>query len=232
MRTGDRLKFHLDVRTKFILLIIASVIILKLSYSGPGLVLMIYLAVLPFMLLILYKRTAKAFQYLAGFAVMSILSSGVFGAAVMGICGIFTRLMPIAIVGYIFISTTKVNEYTAAMDRMKIPLCISIPIAVLFRFFPTLKEEYNSIANAMKMRGIRFGGKHPDKMLEYRMIPFLMSGLRIGEELSAAALTRGLGAPLKRTSLEERGFGIWDIIILTPSVGILILFCAIEFNMI
>jgi energy-coupling factor transport system permease protein len=52
----------------------------------------------------------------------------------------------------------------------------------------------------MKMRGIAFGGGKVSKMIEFRMIPLLFSCVSIGEELSAAAVTRGLGAPMKRTS--------------------------------
>ncbi len=44
----------------------------------------------------------------------------------------------------------------------------------------------------MKMRGIRFGGKNPFLMLEYRLVPLMVSVVKIGDELSAAALTRGL----------------------------------------
>lgn len=221
---GKQSEFWIDVRTKCVLLLTTSIIILKASYSGPGLVIMIYLGVIPFLLLLFYKNTARAIQYLVGFIVMNFLSVGETGVVVMGMCGIFTRLLPIGIVGYIFISTTKVNEFTAAMDRLKLPKKLSIPIVVLLRFFPTLAEEYHSIADAMKMRGIRFGGKHPGKMLEYRMIPFLMSSMRIGDELSAAAITRGLGAPVERTSIARCGFGKMDIVMLVLCVGILILF--------
>ena len=48
----------------------------------------------------------------------------------------------------------------------------------------------------MKMRNIRFGGKNPFLMVEYRLVPLMVSVVKIGDELSAAALTRGLGAPL------------------------------------
>lgn len=226
------MKLLLDVRTKFVLLIVTSVVILKASFSGPELILMVFLAAMPFLLQLMYKRTAAAFGYLLGFAAVSILSLCEFGPVVMTTCGIFTRLLPVYVVGQIFISETKVNEYTSAMDKMKIPPCISIPIAVLFRFFPTLKEEYQSISNAMKMRGIRFGGKHPGKMIEYRMIPFLMSSLKIGDELSAAALTRGLGAPVKRTSIAECRFTLLDIIVLIICTMVLLLFVMIEFEVI
>ena len=34
-------------------------------------------------------------------------------------------------------------------------------MSVIFRFFPTISEEYQAIRDAMKMRNIRFGGKNP-----------------------------------------------------------------------
>ena len=82
----------------------------------------------------------------------------------------------------------------------------------MFRFFPTVEEEYSAIGDAMRMRGIRFGGGKPVKMLEYRMVPLLVSCVKIGEELSAAALTRGLGAPVQRTNICRIGFGKFDIV--------------------
>ena len=86
---------------------------------------------------------------------------------------------------------------------MHVPDGIAVSLAVVMRFFPTLKEEYSAINDAMKMRGIAFGGGKVSKMIEYRMIPLLFSCVSIGEELSAAAVTRGLGAPVKRTSPYE-----------------------------
>jgi len=60
--------------------------------------------------------------------------------------------------------------------------------------------------------GICFGGGKPAKILEYRMVPLLISCVKIGEELSAAALTRGLGAPGRRTNICRIGFGKFDIV--------------------
>lgn len=55
------------------------------------------------------------------------------------------------------------------------------------------------------------------KMLEYRVVPLMVSCVKIGDELSAAALTRGLGAPVKRTNICKIGFSARD--------GIAILLC-------
>ena len=52
------------------------------------------------------------------------------------------------------------------------------------------------------MRGITFGGGSAVKMIEYRMIPLLFSCVNIGDELSAAAITKGLGGKIRRTSVE------------------------------
>ena len=123
--------------------------------------------------------------------------------------------------GAYLISSTSISEFIGAMERMHITEKIVIPMSVIFRFFPTISEEYQAIRDAMKMRGIRFGGKNPFLMLEYRLVPLMVSVVKIGDELSAAALTRGLGAPVKRTNVCQIGFHVQDLIA--------ILFCVICF---
>ena len=49
------------------------------------------------------------------------------------------------------------------------------------------------------------------KMLEYRFVPMMICSIKIGEELSAAALTRGLGSPVRRTNICNIGFRVIDI---------------------
>ncbi len=51
-------------------------------------------------------------------------------------------------------------------------------------------------------------------MLEYRLVPVIMCSVKIGEELNAAALTRGLGGPVKRTNICEIGFHVQDVFFL------------------
>ena len=66
----------------------------------------------------------------------------------------------------------------------------------------------------MKMRGIAFGGGKITKMITYRLIPLLFSSISIGDELSAAAITRGLGAPVRRTNVCEIGFHVYDFLMM------------------
>ena len=104
-----------------------------------------------------------------------------------------------------------------------------IPFSVMFRFFPTISEEAGSIGNAMRMRGITGKNffKNPQAVLEYRIVPLMMSVVTIGNDLSAAALTRGLGNGKKRTSICKIGFHWKDfalMIIVTAALLVFLLF--------
>lgn len=136
-------------------------------------------------------------------------------------CGILNRFLPGIITGEYLMQTTTVSEFNAAMGKMHITEKITIPLSVMFRFFPTIADEFSSINDAMRMRDIRFGGKNAGKMIEYRMIPLLVCSARIGEELNAAAITRGLGGDVKRTNVCQIGLHIQDYV--------LILVCAVPY---
>ena len=171
----------------------------------------------PIIFLLLSKKWKAAARFTVTYAVLFALEltvlplltgtwNFILGAAV----GIYTHMLPGFIMGYYLVSTTTVSEFVAAMERMRVSQKVVIPVSVVFRFFPTVKEEYAAIRDAMKMRGITTL-RSPMKMLEYRVVPLMISIAKIGEELSAAALTRGLGAPQKRTNICTIKFGPLDV---------------------
>ncbi len=43
------------------------------------------------------------------------------------------------------------------------------PTSIMFRFFPTILEEYRDIRTAMQMRGLS-GLRNPIALLEYRFV--------------------------------------------------------------
>ena len=61
-------------------------------------------------------------------------------------------------------------------------------------------------------------------MVTYRLIPLLFSSISIGDELSAAAITRGLGAPVKRTNVCEIGFHMHDFLITMVMIMMTVLY--------
>ena len=94
------------------------------------------------------------------------------------------------------------------------------------RFIPTIRHELEQIRNGMKTRGVPLNVitfvKAPAMTTEYMIIPFIMRCIKVADELSAAALTRGLGGLKHRTSIAAIGFTAYDLIIALLSAGLLV----------
>lgn len=205
----------LDPRTKLYLLVVFSIVMIDGKTDGISFWLKPALALVPFFLLLSGRKKRAAVLYLIVFAVSWTVN--VFFLPYMGLTGTIilslpaqfgTRWFPGAMMGCYLLSTTKVSEFVLAMQRMHIPEAFIIPFSVMFRFFPTISEEAQAIGNAMRMRGITGKAffRNPQAALEYRIVPLMMSVVTIGNDLSAAALTRGLGNGKKRTSICRIGF--------------------------
>ena len=210
---------YLDPRTKVLVMLVLATLIF---FVHKNLILNSILVFIPIFLLISDKRYRPAFIY-GGLFVIAIfvkIYGGKFEfpyliSMILGlIVELIFRFFPVFMFGYYIIKSTKPNEFISAMNLWHVPEAFIIPVSVVFRFVPTLAEENKSISNAMRMREIRFGTKkflkNPSMILEYRLVPLMMSVAKIGEELSAVALSRGLGGLKKRTCIVELRFGIWD----------------------
>lgn len=213
----------LDPRTKLIVLITITIFILGGSYQT---VMQYLLAAVPFVLLLSAKMWKNAAFYalvFGGSFFLELLAlphlSGLPGYIMVAMVGILLHFSPGVVMGYFVVSTTTVSEFVAAMERLHIPKQITIPMSVMFRFFPTVMEEWSAISDAMRMREIRWGGGKAGTMLEYRIVPMLMCSVKIGEELSCASLTRGLGSPVKRTNICQIGFHVQDLVLLLICMG-------------
>ena len=74
----------------------------------------------------------------------------------------------------------------------------------------------------MKLRGIGLNVgnvlTHPIQTIEYILVPLLSSSIKIGDELSAASVARGLGMDRQRTSIYDVKLCIWDYLLLVAAV--------------
>lgn len=213
----------LDPRTKLFVMI--TLVIFALGGTGSDISAVRYGIIAVSILPVLLLMTARQYKKATVFGILYVLIKSaetflvpnITGAAlsIIGLCClIFVRLMPGLIMGAYMLSSTTVSEFIAAMHRMHIPQQITIPMSVMFRFFPTVLEEFTAINTAMKMRDIRIGGKNAGKLVEYRLVPLMVCSVNIGSELSAAALTRGLGTKVRRTNICKIGFHVQDIAVL------------------
>lgn len=205
----EKREVRFDLRTKFMLILVVNLFLL-LSHS------LIFELVLVFgcLLLITIDGQAKsAFHFLIVFLIMlgidQLLTpyiNGFYFTLVSFITVALRKFLPCFILGKWILTKTEVSEFVAVMWKLRLPQTAIIPLSVVFRYFPTIKEEWASIRAAMKMRGIHVS-------LEHIMVPLLMSAVNVSEELSAAALCRGLDSPEPHTSLVQVRFRFSDVLV-------------------
>ena len=205
----EKREVKFDLRTKFMLILVVNLFLL-LSHS------VIFELVLVFgcLLLITIDGQAKsAFHFLIVFLIMlgidQLLTpyiNGFFFTLVSFITVALRKFLPCFILGKWILTKTEVSEFVAVMWKLRLPQTAIIPLSVVFRYFPTIKEEWASIRAAMKMRGIHVS-------LEHIMVPLLMSAVNVSEELSAAALCRGLDSPEPHTSLVQVRLRFSDVLV-------------------
>ncbi|MCR5082674.1 MAG: energy-coupling factor transporter transmembrane protein EcfT [Parasporobacterium sp.] len=190
----------------------------------------IIMVVLPYVLLFIegkYKSFLLnlillfVFSFLA--YVPALTDNRMLGNICMMFGGVFIRILPAIVTAKYVIATTKVSEFVAGMEKWHISEKLIIPASTMFRFMPTVSDEFRAIGDAMDMRQIRLGGNKATKIFEYRLVPMLICCVRIGEDLSAAAITRGLGSGVKRTNICKIGFHLFDYILLIFYAAIIVL---------
>lgn len=210
--TAKAKQLYLDPRTKIVLCLAVSFIMLDSTISPVVNGLQIALAMLPLVFLLMLGKHKMAVYYLCAYVFASLvpqllvpLLPDIINLLFTGMIALMTQILPGMMMAYFLIVSTSVSEFVTAMDRMHVPKSISVPMSVLFRFFPTIVEEYGHVRDAMRMREVG-NLRQPMAMLEYRMVPFMTSIVSIGNDLAASALTRGLSAPVRRTNVCPIGF--------------------------
>ena len=208
--SSRRSRGDLDPRTK-ILLIFYSGLLLTLN-CGISTKVLCFLAICVIDIFVEnYKRALKYFFFymLTGIVplVLSAKTTGTMSMLLQVLSTIILIFMPVVFSLHIATKTIAVSDCICALRKLRFSDSVIIPIAVLLRFIPTIKEEWKSIRRAMKLRGIGTSFVNvlckPMLNLEYVIIPIMMSTATIAEELAAASMSRGLAKGVERTSITE-----------------------------
>ena len=131
---GLELNFSIDARTKIIILAILSFMVFNdVPFYVSGI-----LVLIPFLFLFLsdYKKIALIYiliYVIAKFLQISILptATGILSVLLIAFSYTATRMLPILVMGYYTISTTKVSEFIASMEKSNVPKDILMPISVI-----------------------------------------------------------------------------------------------------
>ncbi|WP_103063230.1 energy-coupling factor transporter transmembrane component T family protein [Actinomyces qiguomingii] len=221
-------RLRLDPRTKLLLVCVINVAALTRVDLLASLMAFVCVAVL--------LASAGAWRMLGGLAglfvacrVVRLLASEVFEGAIwytLGAVGFFIgNYLPAVAIGAYIVRTTTPSELIEALRRLRAPEALVIPMSVMLRFFPTLAEEMTAVVQAARLRRLHSGRwgilREPVQAIEHIMVPLLVSSTRIGDELAASALTRGLGGSRRRTSIVQLDFGAGDVLGLAMAVLIM-----------
>lgn len=123
------------------------------------------------------------------------------------------KMFPCLMVGSLMLKTISLRQFIVGLRILHVPQKLIIPISVTLRYFPAIKEEAGYIRDAMRLRKVRGMEK-----VEALLVPLMISATETAEELSAAAVTRGIENPVKKTSMISLKMSIFDWMVLAAAV--------------
>ena len=215
------MKLHLDPRTKLFLILfcVLSAVFAPNLYFQFALVTLIGLL--------------AAFSGKWRYALRGILAYGLICVFTVWCMGVLTgtwRTMFVAFLGLVHkvyacgmlaglvISTTKVGEFLSTMAHLHIPQKLTIPIAVMLRYLPVIREDWHSVKDAMRLRDVSptlWGFlKAPAMTVNCIYVPLLTAASKAADELSIASVTRGIENPKPRTCLISIRMQVADLLVL------------------
>lgn len=147
----------------------------------------------------LFQRQWRAcVSFLVLYGLLFWISSGANSSQVMSslaVVSVVFRRMLVPLMLAAPLANAPIGRVVATLSKMRIPNSVTIGIAVMFRFVPTLRFEYRAIRTSQRFRGIGVGVlsavTHPIVLLETLMVPLIIRTTRIADELAAAAMLKG-----------------------------------------
>lgn len=115
------------------------------------------------------------------------------------------RMFSCMMIGLLLIKKVPLKKFIVAMRKLHVPQKLITAVSVTLRYIPAIREESRHIRDAMRLQNIRGVQK-----VEALVVPLMVSAAGTAEELSAAAVTRGVENPAPKTSITELSFGMLD----------------------
>ena len=151
-------------------------------------------------------RGILAYALICAFTVWCVgVMTGTWRAMFVAFLGLVHKVYACGMLAGLVIGTTKVGEFLSAMARLRVPKKLTIPLAVMLRYLPTIREDWRFIKDAMRLRDVSptlWGFlKAPAMTVNCIYVPLLTAASKAADELSVAAVTRGIENPKPRTCL-------------------------------
>ncbi len=223
--------FRLDPRTKLFLILVcvlSSALVPSLSFQFA-------LVLLTALLGVLFQKWTYSVRAVCFYGVICALTVWIMGEMTgtlrtmfVAFLGLFHKVYACGMLAGIVLSTTKVSDFLSAMSRIHAPKKLVIPLAVMLRYIPTIREDWLFIKDAMRMRDVSPTPagllRNPGMTMECVYVPLMMAASKAADELSIASVTRGIENPNPRTCLVQIRCGVPDWV----GMGVAAAFFALE----
>lgn len=216
-----RNRIKIDPKSQLLLLITVSGILIQCKMIGARIILNIVLLCVPIFFLIQggeYRKAIKnAILFLIGVLCQLFVLpriSGISAILVSFVVAMFVKVMPGIVLGFYMMRTLEASKLIASMEQLRFPRGLTWTISLIFRFFPTVADEFSAIWDCIRIRGTRRRDflLHPIETVEYIFVPLILSVVNIGDELLIATLTKGFSVHGGRSSIEASKFKVIDYI--------------------
>jgi len=116
------------------------------------------------------------------------------------------KLAELLAASVLFLSTTRVEEFTVGLAKLGVSYRVGFAISLAFRLVPLFIDSAMTIVDAQKLRGYDFDhGRLFERMRRYVtvVIPVFMAALRRANNMAMALEARGFGLRNRPTTLIE-----------------------------
>ncbi len=122
------------------------------------------------------------------------------------------QFIPCFVMASILIKDYSPSEIISALEPLKIPKTFIVALAIVVRYIPTFKREFSFMKESMRLRNIPYTIKRPIKSFEYFLVPQLFRCSILSDEITAAALIKGITTSGHRTSYYDMKMRLTDYI--------------------
>ncbi|MCL6585810.1 MAG: energy-coupling factor transporter transmembrane protein EcfT [Anoxybacillus sp.] len=130
------------------------------------------------------------------------------------------RALSFALLGLLFSLTTRpVYLFYSLMQQLKVKPKYAYSFLAGVRLIPVMLEEFQTVQNALKVRGADEGG--PVKKMKRYAVPLLSQSIRRAQRIAIAMEAKRFSEAKNRTFYYQIGVSRYDVIFLVTMIGLI-----------
>jgi energy-coupling factor transport system permease protein len=177
----------------------------------------------------LFPRLQEGHTVLWQWAFLTITAEGFQRGMSLGL-----RVLSFATLSIMFTLTTKPTDFLLSlMQQCKLPPKLAYGIMAGYRFLPLIKEEFQTLQNAHRVRGVARARTIPEKVKQIKryVIPLLAGAIRKAERTALAMESKGFTGDKNRIFYREITVSRIDWLFFTLMIGAVLLSAFISWKL-